>query len=176
MLPNYLLKTVQKLLDSIENVCLTNSLSKADNDLFDNPTMYCSTTGALHYLSLTRPELSFSVNRLSQFLHQWHMPHLQACKCLLQNIKVIIHLGLHFKPSTTFNLHWFSYVDLGANPDDRCLTSGYANYMGCNLISWCAKMQPFVARSSTESEYMTLALTTSEITLLQHLFHEIYIP
>lgn len=37
-----------------------------DSELFDNPTLYRNTIGALKYMTMTRPHISFVVNRLSQ--------------------------------------------------------------------------------------------------------------
>jgi hypothetical protein len=46
-------------------------------------TEYKSIIGALQYLSLTRPDISFAVNKLSQFMHKPTTTHLTAAKRLL---------------------------------------------------------------------------------------------
>lgn len=60
------------------------------------------------------------------------------------------------------DLDWASFVD------DRKSTIGYTIYLGANLIAWCAKKQKVMARSSTESEYKSLAMATAEIVGLKH--------
>jgi hypothetical protein len=45
--------------------------------------------------------------------------------------------------------------------------------LGSNLISWSAKKQPVVSRSSTEAEYRSLAIATAEMFWLRMLFHDI---
>lgn len=50
-------------------------LSAFDGEVFENPTLYRSTIGALQYLSITRPDIAFTVNRLSQFMHNPLLPH-----------------------------------------------------------------------------------------------------
>ena len=54
-----------------------------DGEVFLDPTLYRSTIGALQYLSITRPDIAFTVNRLSQFMHKPLLPHWQATKRLL---------------------------------------------------------------------------------------------
>lgn len=39
-------------------------LSKVGNDDFEDPSLYRSVVGALQYLALTRPDISFSMNKV----------------------------------------------------------------------------------------------------------------
>jgi hypothetical protein len=40
-------------------------------------------------------------------------------------------------------------------------------------VSWCAKKQLVVARSSTEAEYQAMAITTAEVYWLRMLFKDL---
>lgn len=45
-------------------MAIAPALSKHDTPIFDDPTLFCSTVGSLQYLSLTRPDMAFVVNRV----------------------------------------------------------------------------------------------------------------
>jgi histone deacetylase 1/2 len=58
----------------------------------EDSSSYRSVVGALQYLTLTRPDLSFSVNKVCQFLHAPTTLHWTAV-----TLMVHVHLGLRFK-------------------------------------------------------------------------------
>jgi hypothetical protein len=49
------------------------------------------------------------------------------------------------------------------DPDDRCSNMGYGVFLGPYLVSWAAKKQPTISRSSTEAEYRALAMIVAEL-------------
>ena len=84
-------------------------------------------------------------------------------------------LGLKFVASKSTMVSAFSDADWAGCPDDRRSTGGFAIFFGCNLISWSARKQATVSRSSTEAEYKSLANATAEVIWLQTLLTELEI-
>ena len=64
-------------------------------------------------------------------------------------------------------------ADWAGCSDTRRSTSGYSIFLSNNLVSWSAKKQPTVSRSSCESEYHALALTVAEVLWLTHLLRDL---
>ncbi|CAL9005508.1 unnamed protein product [Prunus brigantina] len=147
---------------------------KLDNsgDILEDVTFYRSTVGALQYLTWTRPDLSYAVNLVCQHLHQPRSNHLGAVKRILRYLKGTLDMGVWFTKGS-LGLQAFTDADWAACPIDRRSTSGWCIFLGSNLISWSAKKQPTVSRSSTEAEYRGLAMTAAELPYLSKLFKDI---
>jgi hypothetical protein len=151
----------------------SSPLSKYSGVSLTDPTTYRSTVGALQYLSITRPDISFAVNKVSQFMHNPRDTHWSAVKRILHYLKHSITHGLVIRRSSSSQLTAYSDADWAGCPDDRKSTSGYCVFFGQNLISWCSKKQPTVSRSSTESEYKAIANAAAELTWIQSLLSEL---
>ncbi|GAB2297069.1 hypothetical protein Dimus_038454 [Dionaea muscipula] len=151
----------------------STALTLKDESAHVDATMYRSVIGALQYLSITRPDISFVVNRLSQFMHCPSQLHWTATKQLLRYLKHTINHGLHLRHGSSPTLLTYSDADWAGNVDDRTSTSAYIVFFGGNPISWSSRKQRVVARSSTEAEYRALALAASELMWLQQLLSDI---
>ncbi|XP_021975313.1 uncharacterized mitochondrial protein AtMg00810-like [Helianthus annuus] len=128
-----------------------------------DPILYRSLVGALQYLTITRPDLSYAVNQLSQFLHHPTLDHFQAVKRLLRYVKGTISFGLTYTRPHPPSVVGYSDADWARCLDTPCSTYGYSIFLGGNLVSWSAKKQPTVSRSSCESEYRAMANTVAEL-------------
>lgn len=151
----------------------TATLQLHDGTPATNATEYRSILGALQYLNLTRPDISFSINKLAQFMHKPTTLHLQHLKRILRYLKNTINHGILLQPTSTHNLTAYSDADWGENTDDRTSTSAYIIFLGSNPISWLSKKQRTVARSSTEAEYRAVATAASEVMWIRNLLSEI---
>ncbi|KAK9074370.1 hypothetical protein SSX86_006968 [Deinandra increscens subsp. villosa] len=141
---------------------------------FEDPTLYRSLVGALQYLTITRPDISYAVNQVSQFLQAPTIAHFQSVKRILRYIKGTLDFGLTFSRSKSSNILGYSDADWARCIETRRSTYGYSIYLGGNLVSWSAKKQPTVARSSCESEYRAMASTAAEIVWVTHLLRELH--
>jgi hypothetical protein len=81
-------------------------------------------------------------------------------------------MGLTIRKSSSMIVSAFSDADWAGCVDDRRSTGGFAVFFGANLISWSARKQPIVSRSSTEAEYKALANATAEMMWVQKLLQE----
>ncbi|KAK1618915.1 hypothetical protein QYE76_024432 [Lolium multiflorum] len=153
-------------------------LTAADGVLLssEDATEYRSVVGGLQYLTITRPDISYAVNRVCQYLHSPRDPHWAAVKRILRYIRHTPSYGLRLRSAPSALLSAFSDADWAGSPDDRRSTGGYAVFFGPNLIAWSARKQATVSRSSTEPEYKAVANATAEIIWVQSLLRELRIP
>ncbi|KAK1604948.1 hypothetical protein QYE76_028621 [Lolium multiflorum] len=154
---------------------VSEKLSLTDGELLssEDSTRYRSIVGAMQYITLTRPDISFSVIKVCQFLHAPTTVYWIAVKRILRYLRGTIALGLRLSRSSSTLVSAFSDADWAGCPDDRRSTGGFAVFLGSNLISWTARKQATVSRSSTEAEYKSLANATSDVIWVQSLLREL---
>ncbi|GKC96412.1 retrovirus-related pol polyprotein from transposon RE1 [Tanacetum coccineum] len=140
-----------------------------------DPSHYMTLVGKLIYLTITRPNISFAAQLLSQFSHSLRTTHMKALLRVLRYIKLSLGQALHF--THTFNPQLQAYCDSNwaASPITKRFVIGSAIFLGKCLISWSLKKQYVVFRSSTEAEYRALADCTCEITWLKCLLKDLHI-
>ncbi|XP_016200541.1 uncharacterized protein LOC107641570 [Arachis ipaensis] len=117
----------------------TTKISALGGSNFHDPSLYRSVIGSLQYLTITRPEISFSVNKLAQFVQSPMNSHWKMVKCVLRYLNGTAHHGLHLKKdpalNTAMKITAYSDSDWAGDPDDRKSTSGYCVFLGSNLVS-----------------------------------------
>uniref|UniRef100_A0A803PJG2 Reverse transcriptase Ty1/copia-type domain-containing protein n=1 Tax=Cannabis sativa TaxID=3483 RepID=A0A803PJG2_CANSA len=125
-------------------MCSTTKLSSSVGTPMQNPTTYRSVIGALQYLTTSRPDIAFPVNKLSQFMQSPTSEHWSACKRNLRYLSGTLDRGLTVKAAKTLDLQGFTDADWAGSYDDRKSTSGYCIFFGGNLLTvsncpilWC---------------------------------------
>ena len=79
-------------------------------DPIEDVKLYRSLVGALQYITITRPEIAFIVNKVSQFMQYSLHTHFKAAKRILKYLKGTTEHGLHLTKSTQLNL--IGYCDM----------------------------------------------------------------
>ncbi|GKA49431.1 ribonuclease H-like domain-containing protein [Tanacetum coccineum] len=134
-----------------------------------DPTLYRNLAGGLQYLTFTRPDLSYAVQQICLYMHDPREPHLAALKRILRYVQGTLDLGLHLYASSTTSLVGYTDADLAGCPSTRRSTSGYCVFLGNNLLSWSAKRQHTLSRSSAEAEHRGVANVVAETAWLHNL-------
>ena len=127
-----------------------------------NHYQYQQIVGKLLYLTHTRPDISFAVNLLSQFMHAPCEVHRQPANRVIAYLKGCPGKGLLFPRGTDRTVKIYTDADFGGSIVDCRSTTGYCAFIFGSLISWKSSKQDKVSRSSAEAEYRALADGASE--------------
>ena len=114
-------------------------LSIDQGELLDDPEKYRRVVGRLLYLKMSRLDISYAVQHLSQFMNEPREPHYKAVLHVLRYLKGTVNMGLFFPVENFAALTAFCDVDWG-----NCLFSGrsltgFCVFFGHSLISWKTK-------------------------------------
>ena len=127
-------------------------------------------------MTFIRPDLAFAVQQVCLYMHDPREPHLAALKQILRYLQGTLSLGMTMRRSSPTELVVYTDVDWAGCPDSRRSTSGYAVFLGDNLVSWSSKRQHTVLRSSADAEYRAMANDVAEATWLRHLLFKLHRP
>ncbi|CAM8910995.1 unnamed protein product [Rhodiola kirilowii] len=151
---------------------LKHNLSMSAAAVMTDPLHYRRLVGKLIYLTITRPDLAYSVHILSQFMQHPTEDHHTAALRLLRYVKAAPAQGIYFPAISDFTLSAYCDADWTACPLTRRSITGHCVLLGPCAISWKTKKQPVVSRSSAESEYRSMAAVCCELTWLARLISD----
>ena len=152
------------------------SLTTNDGIALVNATMYREVVGGLQHLRMTRLDISFVMNKLSQFMHAPSEHHWGAIKRLFRYLNDMRSLGIWLLANTPQTLHGFSYADWVGNQDDHTSIGDFLIFLGANPISWSSTKQRTVARFSAEAKYRAIAAAAAELQWVKSLLSELLVP
>ena len=100
---------------------MTNGLkiSSQNGVLVEDAQLYKSTVGALQYVTVTRPELAYNVNKVCQSMQRPIDEHWKIVKRILRYLRVTKDYSIHLKKVIELSLVGFSDVDWGSDPNDK---------------------------------------------------------
>ncbi|GJY05414.1 uncharacterized mitochondrial protein-like protein [Tanacetum coccineum] len=157
---NSSVERIHSLRDSLHN------LSKGTSTVSDYGHQFkgiCDKLAAIGHLWDSNPQLKYSMDGA------------------MHNVMEALKNNNWYNTLVSFWATTFQTLFLGYSDADwaRCIetrrsTYGYSIFLGGNLVSWCAKKQPTVSRSSCESEYHAMANTAAEIIWITDLLRELH--
>ncbi|PKU69210.1 putative mitochondrial protein [Dendrobium catenatum] len=154
---------------------LKRSTGTTNTARFSDPQLYRKLAGSLQYLSITRPDIAFTTNYICQHMNEPSNDNFQTLKRLLRYIQGTTELGIPIDHDD-LQLRAFADADWAADNSDRRSITGFCTFLGNTIISWSAKKQITVAKSSTEAEYRSISSVTSEVIWLRRLLAELRLP
>ncbi|XP_031263525.1 secreted RxLR effector protein 161-like [Pistacia vera] len=136
---------------------------------------YANVIGSIMYAMIsTRPDLSFAMSLLSHFMSNPGSEHWSALKWVLRYINGTSHIGLEYcKRYNSLDLVSFVDSDFAGNKYTRKSITAYVFTLGRNYVSWKSQLQPIVALSSTEVEYVVVANVFKKALWLQGILTEV---
>ena len=112
--------------------------------------------GSLLYLTVSRPDIMFSVCMCARVQANPKETHLIAVKRILRYLKHTPSIGLWCPKGAIFELVGYSESNYASCKVDRKSISGGCHLLGRSLVSWSFKKQNSVALSTAEAEYIAV--------------------
>ena len=170
LLTKYGLEECKTLLTTLST---STKLTKSGEPLDTGAHPYSQLIGSLMYLSVcTRPDISQAVGALARYMAKPTVAHWQAAKGVLRYIAGTANFGITFGGSN-LTLEAYCDADYAGDIDTRRSTTGYVYILGGGAISWSSRLQPTVAASTTEAEYMAAAYAIKEALWLRTFLSEL---
>lgn len=138
---------------------------------------YSGVVGSLMYATvMTRPDISYSVSVLTQYMQKPHKKHVIAAKRVLRYLRGTVDLGLTLGPGSIKSPELgpaYSDSDWAAEKQGRKSRTGFMIKVAGGAVDWGSHKQSVVALSSSEAEYVAAATATREVIWLRGLLKEV---
>lgn len=148
------------------------SLSQEGDGLCDQKE-YKRLVGRLLHLCITRPNLTYAMHKLSQFVSKPYSHHMAATQRVLRYIKGTAGNGLLVPSVSDLELKVFADAVWASCLDTRCSVTGFCTFLGDSILAWRSKKQSIASRSSAEADYRAMSQATCEVVWLLNLLGDI---
>ncbi|KAG7559383.1 Integrase catalytic core [Arabidopsis thaliana x Arabidopsis arenosa] len=156
----------------LEDDYKANRKGELDNKPFEDVTQYQRLVGKLIYLTITRPDICFAVNVVSQHMQAPTLHHWNMVTRILKYLKGAPGQGIWMGCNKNTELVGYCDADYAGDTKDRRSTTGYCTFIGGNLVTWRSKKQKVVSLSSAEAEYRAMRKLTTELMWLKALLKD----
>ncbi|KAG7536936.1 Integrase catalytic core [Arabidopsis suecica] len=156
----------------LEDDYKANRKGELDNKPFEDVTQYRRLVGKLIYLTITRPDICFAVNVVSQHMQAPTLHHWNMVTRILKYLKGAPGQGIWMGCNKNTELVGYCDADYAGDTKDRRSTTGYCTFIGGNLVTWRSKKQKVVSLSSAEAEYRAMRKLTTELMWLKALLKD----
>ena len=129
--------TDSKIVDT--HIEYNNLLNTHDGEPLPIATLYRQLFGSFIYLIITRPDISYVVHIVSQFMATPRFVHYATILRILRYLKNTLFHGLHFSSQSSLTLQAYSDANWVRDPTDYHFTTGYCFLLGDSLISCRSK-------------------------------------
>ena len=144
-----------------------------ENQLFEDAKLYRKMVGKLIYLTITRPDICFAVNQVSQHMQAPKVHHWKMVDRILRYLSGTTGQGVWMGCNGSTEVVGYCDADWAGDRVDRRSTTGYCTFIGGNLVTWKSKKQKVISCSSAEAEYRAMLKLTNELVwikgILKHL-------
>lgn len=147
-------------------------LSKDENGVAVDQSLYRSMIGSLLYLTASRPDITFAVGVCARYQAEPKMSHLAQVKRILKYVNGTTDYGVLYSHSNNSQLIGYCDADWAGSADDRKSTSGGCFFLGNNLVSWFSKKQNSVSLSTAEAEYIAAESSCSQLVWMKQMLEE----
>jgi hypothetical protein len=106
-----------------------------EGDFVDDPDTYRRLVGKLIYITITRPDISYAVSIVSQFMTHPRVPHMNAVIRILKYLKNAPSRGLFYQSSGHLHIEGYIDADWVGSPLDQKSTTGYCIFISGNFVT-----------------------------------------
>ena len=144
-----------------------------EGELFEDPKRYRRLVGKLNYLTVTYPDIAYSISVLSQYVSSPIVSHWAVVEHIQCSLKEDLGRGILYKKHGNTRIECFSDADCAESKEDMRSTSGYCVFVGGSLVSWKRKKQSFVSQSNAKLENRAMAQSVCNIKWIRQLLMEV---